>query len=39
MDNFDKMLPRYKCHKKVWALKIAAIQFNEDGSATICTGK
>ncbi len=26
-------LPRYKCHKEVWALKIAAIEFNENGSA------
>lgn len=26
-------MPRYLCHKKVWALKIAAIEFNEDGTA------
>lgn len=26
-------LPKYQCHKKVWALKITAIEFNEDGSA------
>lgn len=28
-------LPRYKCHKEVWALKIAAIGFEENGSAKI----
>lgn len=28
-------LPRYKCHKEVNAVKIAAIEFREDGSATI----
>ena len=38
-------MPRYRCHKQVWALKIAAIEFDEhkagaenhatDGSATI----
>lgn len=27
--------PRYKCHKEVHALKIAAIEFAEDGSAKI----
>lgn len=31
----DKMLPRYQCHKKVWALKIAAIEFNANGDAKI----
>ena len=28
-------LPRYRCHKKVWALKIAAIEIHADKSATI----
>ena len=28
-------LPRYRSHKEVWALKIAAIEFAEDGSAKI----
>lgn len=41
----DAEMPRYKCHKEVWALKIAAIDFDRDaaqrenretdGSATI----
>lgn len=31
----SKELPRYQSHKKVHALKIAAIEFAEDGSATI----
>ena len=26
-------LPRYQCHKQVRAVKIAAIEFNSDGSA------
>lgn len=28
-------LPRYRCHKEVWALKIEAIEINQDKSATI----
>ena len=28
-------LPQYQCHKKVWALKIAAIEIDKDGSAKI----
>ena len=28
-------MPRYKCHKEVWALRIAAIEIHEDKSATI----
>jgi hypothetical protein len=28
-------MPRYKCHKEVWALKIAAIEFGENGEAKI----
>jgi hypothetical protein len=28
-------MPKYQCHKKVWALKIAAIEFDETGTAKI----
>ena len=28
-------MPRYRSHKEVWALKIAALEINEDKSATI----
>lgn len=28
-------MPKYQCHKKVWALKIASIEVHEDKSATI----
>jgi len=28
-------MPRYKCHKEVWALKISAMEIHEDESATI----
>lgn len=28
-------MPKYKCHKEVWALKISAIEFAENGTATI----
>ena len=28
-------MPRYRSHKEVWALKIAAIEFSVDGSAKI----
>lgn len=31
----DAEMPRYQCHKKVWALKIAAIEIHKDQSATI----
>lgn len=31
----QRQIPRYKCHKEVWALKIAAIEIHEDKSATI----
>jgi hypothetical protein len=30
-----KQMPRYQSHKKVWALKISALEIHEDGSATI----
>lgn len=28
-------MPRYKCHKEVWALKIASIRLTEDGRGWI----
>lgn len=28
-------MPRYRSHKEVWALKIAALEIHEDKSATI----
>lgn len=28
-------MPKYKCHKEVWALKISAIEFEEDGRAKV----
>ena len=28
-------MPKYRSHKEVWALKIAAIEIHKDGSATI----
>jgi len=28
-------MPRYQCHKKVWALKIAAIEFEDNGDARV----
>lgn len=28
-------MPKYQSHKKVWALRIAAIEIDKDGSATI----
>lgn len=28
-------MPKYKCHKEVWALKVVAIEIHEDKSATI----
>lgn len=35
MDGAGQEMPRYKCHKQVWALKIAAIEIGEDKSAII----
>ena len=33
-DGTQKEMPRYKCHKEVWALKIAEIEFfNSDGAS------
>lgn len=34
-DPEDREFPRYKSHKEVWAIKIAAIAFAENGSAKI----
>lgn len=31
-------LPKYRSHKTVWALKIDAVEFAEDGSAKIISG-
>lgn len=31
--NASAGMPRYQCHKKVWALKIAAIELNVGGAA------
>lgn len=28
-------MPKYTCHKEVWALKIAAAEIHKDGSVTI----
>ena len=33
--NEAKAMPRYQSQKKVWALKIGAIEFESDGSARI----
>jgi hypothetical protein len=33
--NAEREMPQYECHKKVWALRIAAIEIHEDKSATI----
>lgn len=33
--NASAEMPRYQSHKKVHALKISALEFHEDGSATI----
>lgn len=30
-----KEMPRYKCHKEVYALKIAALEVHEDGTCSI----
>ena len=35
MNEASRQMPQYQCHKKVWALGIAAIEINEDRSATI----
>jgi hypothetical protein len=35
MNSPSAEMPRYKCHKQVWALKIAAIEIHKDRSATI----
>lgn len=33
MPNISMEMPRYKCHKEVWALKIAAIKRDGEGEA------
>jgi hypothetical protein len=33
--NAGTEMPRYQCHKQVWALKIAAIEILSDGRALI----
>lgn len=35
MNEPQRQMPLYQSHKKVWALKIAAIEIHEDRSATI----
>ena len=35
MGEAQREMPRYRSHKKVWALKIFAISSNADGSAMI----
>lgn len=36
MSEEKREFPRYKCHKEVWAIKIASVERNPDGvSATI----
>lgn len=31
----EREMPKYRSHKEVWALKIAALEIGEDGSAKI----
>jgi hypothetical protein len=33
--NASQEMPKYECHKKVWALKIAAIDYNQSEDDTI----
>lgn len=35
MNDAQREMPKYRCHKEVWALKIAAAEVNRDGSVTI----
>ena len=35
MGSVQRQMPRYNCHKQVWALKIAALEIHQDRSATI----
>lgn len=28
-------MPLYRCHKKVWAVKIAAVKIHDDGAVTL----
>ena len=34
-DEPQAAMPRYRSHKHVWALKIAALEFSSDGSAKL----
>ena len=37
MDNeIGAELPRYRCHKQVWALKIRWVEAHANGSAALC---
>lgn len=31
----QRELPKYQCHKQVWALRIAGVEIKQDGSAVI----
>jgi hypothetical protein len=33
--NTSRELPRYRCHKEVWALKIKAVEIKPDGMAIL----
>lgn len=35
MSNVSREMPKYQCHKKVWALKIAKLKVASDGTAVI----
>ncbi len=35
MNDVTMEMPKYNCHKQVWALKIASIGLREDGGASI----
>ena len=35
MEDAAREMPRYKCHKEVWALKIKAVQIMADGSVLV----
>ena len=35
MTGASREIPSYKCHKEVWAFKIAALEVQENGSAKI----
>jgi hypothetical protein len=35
----SRAMPKYRSHKTVWALKITAIEVNEDGSALLAVAE